>query len=480
MDIIIQRVIDSIINDVRHSIEEDKDKLGYADWGVHLEEVRSFRRYRKLNMRVEETYHEAMKPYYWDYLTGKINYKVASNCLMNFLMDSFCEFEGAAEWIAEKGILAFVDDCLRNEYSCRGFQYLLQVLIELGYRRFIQDWPIDEINEYLERLEVTPDYRRGEYYCALSAFYLIDYMDADDDTKDELILQLHSNWDFLIHIYSIMVRSIVGSRLSNYTGIANTVKILKSCHHHIYLFYDALILRQDFLMSKYDGLTPKKKETALKKFDKHLVYLQDIMENTEQEDDMELLCSTIFGSEFEAAMNRKRFKTYKELEGIAEHWQQEATKLQGMVNELEPLRALCDSMRQAMENSIPMDVIVRTIIGFEEVKTSRLVFQELDWSLDKHPVWSRYRDEMKQLIDEKKHGAANLEMRIEELLTKIAKATQDTAEASKKAAERPTMNDNNGMVAGGNIEASIRLTDNQARMIAERLGLSNEQKKLLE
>lgn len=437
MDIIIQRVIDSIVNDVRRSIEEDKEEVGYINWGVHLEEVRSFRQYRKLSMGAEEAYHEAMKPYYWDYLTGKINYKVASNNLMCFFMESFREFEGAAEWIAEKGILNFVRDCLHNEYACRGFQYRLQVLIELGYRRFIQDWPIDEINEYLERLEVAPDYRRGEYYCALSAFYLIDSMDVDDDTKDELIQQLHDNWDFLIHIYSVMVRSIVGCRLNNYTGIANTVKILKSCHHHIYLFYDSLILRQDFLLSKYDGLTPKKKEVAMQKFDKHFVYLQDIMENTEQEDDLEQLCSIIFGSEFEAAMNRKRFKTYKELEGIAEHWQQEATKLQGMVNELEPLRALCESMRQAMENSIPMDVIVRTIIGFEEVKTSRLVFQELDWSLDKHPVWARYREEMKQLIDEKKRGAANLEMRLEELLANIAKATQETAEASKKAAERP-------------------------------------------
>lgn len=43
---------------------------------------------------------------------------------------------------------------------------------------------------------------------------------------------------------------------------------------------------------------------------------------------------------------------------------------------------------------------------------------------------------MKQLIDEKKRGAANLEMRLEELLANIAKATQETAEASKKAAER--------------------------------------------
>lgn len=43
MDIIIQRVIDSIVNDVRRSIEEDKENVGYINWGVHLEEVRSFR-----------------------------------------------------------------------------------------------------------------------------------------------------------------------------------------------------------------------------------------------------------------------------------------------------------------------------------------------------------------------------------------------------------------------------------------------------
>lgn len=466
MDRITQGIIDGITNDVKRSIELDKEEVGYINWGVHMDEVRSFRQYHNLNMGAAEAYHEAMKPYYWDYLTGKINYKVASNNLMEFLMYSFREFEGAAEWFAERGILSFVSDCLDNGIVCHGFQNRLKELIELGYRRFIQDWPIDEINEYLERLEVTPDYRRGEYFCALSAFYLIDSIDADDDTKDMMIQQMHDNWDFLIHIYSVMVRSIVGCRLNNYTGIANTVKLLKSCHHHIYLFYDALILRQDFLMSKYDGLNPKKKEAALQKFDKHFSYLQDIMENTEQEDDLEQLCRVIFGSEFEAAMNRKRFKSYKELEGIAEHWQHEATKLQGMVNELEPLRALCESMRQAMENSIPMDVIVRTIIGFDDVKMSKLVFQELDWSLDRHAVWSRYRDEMKELIDEKRRGASNLELRLEELLAKIAKATQETAEASKKAAERPTMNDNNGIVAGGSIEAKISLTDNQVSMIA--------------
>lgn len=47
-----------------------------------------------------------MKPYYWDYLTGKINYKVASNNLMCFFMESFREFEYAAEWIAGKDLVS--------------------------------------------------------------------------------------------------------------------------------------------------------------------------------------------------------------------------------------------------------------------------------------------------------------------------------------------------------------------------------------
>ena len=472
MDKTVQAIIDGIVNDVRSSIDDTNKEVRYINWALHLEEVRSFSQYRRLNRGAEEAYHETMKPYYWNFLTNKINYSASTMGCINFLKCSLKEFCGVAEWIAKCGIMEFVGDC---EYHCRNIMYRLQMLIELGYRRYIKEWPIDEINECLERLRVAPDYKRGEVYCVLSAFYLIESADMTDEEKDAMEEQLCENWDYLIHIYSVIVRSIIGCKLNNYHSIANTVKILKSCHRHIYLFYDALLLRQDFILGKYDGLPPKKKDEALQKFDKHLVYIKEIIENTEQEEDLEKLCGVIFGSEFKEAINRKHFKTYKELEGLAEYWQQEATKLQGMVDELEPLRALCESMRQAMNNSIPMDVIVKTIIGFDDVKMSKLVFQELDWSLDKHPVWSKYRDEMKELIGEKQRGVANLEMRLEELLAKIAKATQATAAASKKAAEMPTMNDNNGLVAGGNIEARVALTNEQVRMLIEGLSLNDKQ-----
>lgn len=335
MDTKTQDIIDCIINDVRRSSAEGKENVGYIDWDAHLEEVGSFGQYPRAQMGAAEVYHEAMKPYYWDYLTGKINWATTNGNLMVFLMNSFRLFDGAAEWIAKKGILTFVDNCLDNDCDCSHFQHCLLVFIKLGYRRFIHDWPIDEINEYLEHLEVAPDHRRGEYFCALSAFYLIDKADVGRYAKDEMLQKLNGNWRYLLNIYSVMVRSIVGSLLNNYAAIINTVKISGSCHHHIYLFYDALNLRLDFLKSKYDGLSPAKKKEALQKFDKHLADIQDIMKNTKQEDDLEQLCSIIFGSELEAALNRKRFMSYKELEAEAAYWKQRKN-MSNIINYYEP------------------------------------------------------------------------------------------------------------------------------------------------
>ena len=58
-------------------------------------------------------------------------------------------------------------------------------------------------------------------------------------------------------------------------------------------------------------------------------------------------------------------------------------------------------------------------------------------------------------------------------------AIERQTEVLKATAKIPNMNDNNGIVAGGNLEAKISLTDDQAKILADKLS-ANGNKKLLE
>lgn len=369
-----------------------------------------------------EEFHGRMQPYYWMYLTNQLPYDSEYNDLRGLLYRLMSTYEGLGEWFGrEKDIFELVEIFARQRQEGAHFIAVLMQLIDQGYSDFIRQWDKERIEEEIEHLEVYGDRYRGEYFCILHAFLMIETSGLQEEQIVEYESLLRTHWDYLKHVYAVMVRRIIGSGHKNFRGVANNVEVLTSCHPYLHLFYNALLDRQEDILGN---------EREKEKMVKHVAKMEELMQNTEQEDTLDPLCQILFSEEFENVLARKRFKSYKELQGLASYWQEEATKLQGKVNELEPLKNLVDSMKQAVDNSIPVDDVVRTIIGFDDPKVSELVFNKLDWDLEEQPAWAKRRKDMKRLIKAKLQGPAEYEK------TMLEYARQTTV-ASKKAAENP-------------------------------------------
>lgn len=388
---------------------------------VNWFEINGLSRHFSKQKMFREEFHVAMQPFYWMFLSDTIPHDGEHNEFRNIVWNCIEHYDGLGEWFSTKDIFDFVDQMAKLKQEGSHLFTKLQLLIGGGYRPFITRWNRTRIEEEIEHLRAYGDRYRGEYYCILHAFMMIECADITEDQKNEYEELLYRNWDFLKHIYSVMVRRIIGSGHKNFRGVANNVEVLTSCHPYLHLFYNALLDRQEDILGN---------EREKEKMVKHVAKMEELMQNTEQEDTLDPLCRILFSEEFENVLARKRFKSYKELQGLASYWQEEATKLQGKVNELEPLKNLVDSMKQAVDNSIPVDDVVRTIIGFDDPKVSELVFNKLDWDLEEQPAWAKRRKDMKRLIKAKLQGPAEYDKAMLEY-------ARQTAEASKKTAENP-------------------------------------------
>lgn len=374
--------------------------------------------------KTRDSFHEALQPYYWMYLSDSFTGEDAAYPeFRSFIYTCIDSYQGLGEWFRTKDIDDVVESLARKRKEGRNLMDILMLLLRHGYRPYIKEWNKEKLEENIERLRVQGDRYHGEYYCILHAFYMIETADIADNEKDDFENLLCQNWDFLKHVYSIMIKRIVGCGHRNFRGVANNVEIQTSSHPYIHLFYNALIDRQEEILSS---------EREQQKMIPHIQKMENIMMDVEQEDTLDPLCRILFCEEFERVLARKRFKSYRELEDLANFWQQEAAKLEGHVKELEPLKIICESMKEAVENSIPVDDVVRTIVNFDDPKVSELVFNKLDWDLEDQPAWAKHRKEMKQLIKAKLKGPQEFQAAMQEYARQMAEATH-------KMQEKPTV-----------------------------------------
>lgn len=374
--------------------------------------------------KMRDDFHRAMQPYYWMYLSDSLADESPSYTeFRSFVSAYIIKYQGLGEWVSTKDIQEVVDNLARKKKDGTRLIDTLILLLKHGYRPYLREWNRERLEENIERLRVHGDRYHGECYCIMHAFYMIETADITDEQKDDLEHLLDRNWDFLKHVYSVMIRRIVGCGHKNFRGVTNNVEIQTSSHPYIHLFYNALIDRQEDILGS---------EQEQQKMIPHIIKMEDIMKDVEQEDTLDPLCRILFCEEFEKVLARKRFKSYRELEDLANFWQQEAAKLEGHVKELEPMKKICESMKEAVENSIPVNDVVRTIVNFDDPKVSEQVFNKLDWDLEEQPAWAKHRKEMKQLIKAKLKGP-------EEFKTAMKEYAKQMAEATQKMAEKPAV-----------------------------------------
>ena len=389
-------------------------------WRAHYIGTRGMAEHLSSQAKTGDDFHQALQPYYWIFLTDSFTEESTAYLEFRSFINTYInKYEGLGEWFQTKDIEDVVESLARKKEEGKRLTETLMLLLKHGYRPYLRDWNKERLEENIERLRVHGDRYHGEYYCIMHAFYMIETADLIDEQKDELESLLYEKWDFLKHVYSVMVKCIIGCGHKNFRGVANNVEIQTSSHPYIHLFYNALIDRQEEILSS---------EREQQKMVPHIIKMEDIMKEVEQEDTLDPLCKIIFCEEFERVLARKRFKSYRELEDLANFWQQEAAKLEGHVKELEPLKKICESMKEAVENSIPVNDVVSTIVNFDDPKVSEMVFNKLDWDLEDQPAWAKHRKEMKQLIKAKLKGPEDFKTAMKEYAKQLAEATQKMAE----------------------------------------------------
>ena len=101
-----------------------------------------------------------------------------------------------------------------------------------------------------------------------------------------------------------------------------------------------------------------------------------------------------------------------------------------------------------------------------------------NYKIERHIV-RHLKDETPSAVSSPEDNMAELMKRIEDAIQQQTAAIDRQTEVLKATAKVPSMNDNNGIVTGGNLEARISLTDDQTKIIADRLA-ANGNTKLLE
>ena len=366
--------------------------------------------------------HLALQPFYLEFIYGRNNSLYAKPGCHSLINKCINSYEGLGGWFATEGnLMDMLDDLAVSHVTAHSIFVRLSMLLAGGYRTHVKDFDIDLLLDEITRQQVEKELYRGEYLCILHAYMMIEGADITDEQKDDMEELVRRNWSFLRNVYSIMVGSVIGTKQKTFTSVCNNVKMLVDAHPYLHLFMGAIVAREESIM-------PNDKERQ--KMDKHFMYLEDIITQTPQEDTLDELCKILFGEEFEKALAKKQYASYRELEGLVLHWQKMATEMGEQLKEIEPLKAMCQSMMEALKNAIPIEEICNAILGFDDPKVSEFVFYKLDWDLEDNAAWASKRKEMKHLIKAKLIGP-------EQYRAEMMRIAEETKDAVKN--QRPSI-----------------------------------------
>lgn len=332
----------------------------------------------------KKIFHHAMTPIYRRLLSGNYSEEVDRGEVLFPIAQWMYSYDGLDKLVGEHNILDVLNSAYYKWKGSYEFFRLLHSIMAQSYRPYIQQWPEDTINEEIEKLEVNGDSVRGELLCIMSAYLMIEHTDLSESHKDFLEKQLDKNWSYLTHVYSFMVRRIVGSNFKGFLQIINNVAISPSCHSYVHIFHKVVLMRRDEFFD-----TSKKKE----KLAKHMARLEDIMKTTPQKDDLDELCNIIFGADFEEMM-KNRFMSYDELN-------EKANQLQDSVEKLATeMKKVTEQFAEAVESRVSVEVIEKQLLRMAPSMAST-IFGNLCFILAKDPAWIKIQAELSEKIIQK-------------------------------------------------------------------------------
>jgi len=357
------------------------------------------------------------------------------------------EYGGFAENYAP--IVNFINkesqNTILDEYDSRKF--CLSMLEALPYFQSFNDktwnkndfWAI--IRENVNAIGLQFNRAKVELYCYLMAILMITESPLDINKKRVLLELLYRNWESISWMYAFAIGRVVGCKHRNILSMVNGLGVVNRAKYlHLYL---PLVEANIEKYGKYNTSdTPAKLQQAIKK-------MKTCEEQQRQVLDLDELYSILFPSHVQQAFNSNRpAATIQELNHELEvknnqiqHWKKQAETLNHQLEEI------TDSMKTTIEKSLSMDDVSTAILDMN-INLAITVYSNLDRKLANHPVWKNGRDILNQKINE-------LERKYNE------------------AALRPSVGENNGIMAGGNIGVNLS-PDGENKLIS----MISEQKSL--
>lgn len=255
------------------------------------------------------------------------------------------------------------------------------------------DWQAlaEQLKAELFNSEAYSDYKTDELLCILHALSMIMQQSWTIDKKRETFELLREHWGFMKHVYSMMIRHIVGSRLQNFAALANVVMSTNANLPHLEIFYCALTERMDSL-----GLDEKK----FTKLDDAKQKMLSRINATKSSEILYELCDTLFPEEFQLMLRHKP-KSYGELK---EENAQQALLLKRMETQTHKLEQQLEestlAFKMAVEASIPVEEIQQRLLRLP-IATAWDIFNKLDRLLKTHPTWRQYDVHIHEALEQK-------------------------------------------------------------------------------
>ena len=393
---------ESIIKTLEDYIEKRIDSLDYI---TTLYNVRAY-----CAEGNQERLHKEMKPFYkmyWDY-SDELNY--TSRRLIQDIAREDRFFSG---WASGQNfnnlthrwaLYSNIDEVMRF------LETLTMAHFELSDGEEVYSDLVDELNY----LSVSGNSSSGEIYAMFHAFCTIMLSSYRYDEHKILLQKLFENWDFMKHFYSVMTGRIIGLGFQNFVSLANNLKTPKY-HAHLHLIYW-------FLSDRFDTMELNKRQ--LKSVEKVMSILDELMDNTELDHDLDELCQLLFPEEVTEMLSKHPKIPYRQLEKENLILKSENKELRDEQKKLrsdllllsakheEISRKMAEHLQNAMQNdAIPFSVIEEELLELAP-QTVGSVFSMLNDMLGGDAVWQknfkrlrkRVREREKELSQKKDTG----------------------------------------------------------------------------
>ncbi len=376
------------------------------------------------------TLHQMMRPYYEMYLFADsiiCNHENPES--RNFIENIIKIDKEYGIWASSQDLISATESWgefmkLKRDSSISYYFRLLRGLFFENKIYYDLEKLSKELDEYLFNSETNADYKTGELLCVLHATVRIQLQNWNEQKKHDTFDLLFHHWDFLKHVYSVMIRRIVGSRLANFAALTNTIEMTNENHPHAQIYYCVL-------MDRIESLHLKKKQ--YKSTENALERLRtNILEKTKPSEILYELCDTIFPEEFQRILDEHRPKSYDE---VASENNRKDELLKQMKKEADQLNALLSSithhLTQMAESSITMNEIEGELMKYPSGLAWTMIERlnnDLSWNL----VWREHYPEMR-----------------EKIFARLCDSTQEQANLTysiKEIASRPTYNYESGAI----------------------------------